>query len=168
MPDEIHEVFQEEVLNAGDVCSNCFRLVRVERPEDERESSDPRSATSVQRSRYQRQDRNTVIAHGPAERASASIGTFCECGCESAYHRIRRDDACPVRDRFHDLAANALRALEAKGIHPSRREFSLGAWGEYLSSGDVDAAISAGIRRGLARASSSSPSAGAEPMVVAD
>jgi len=152
-PDE----YQEHVLNAPDVCSNCFSIVRVER---ERPARGFRPAESF----YARNQATTSVEHVPAETVSETEQVFCECGVASAFDRVwswRDVD----RERFRALLINLLRSVERKGLtiarqpaaahalasHAQRQETEDGA--HVRLECDVDAALADGLLAGLRVAS---------------
>lgn len=125
LPDE----YQEHVLNACDVCRNCFAIVREERDShaptsqfnaaalEEMDVVDrPGNRSSLVRESYWGRDpRHTVVSYFPAETAGACKQIFCTCGVASAFDRYWtwRDIS---RDRFKQLLQNLLRSAERKGL----------------------------------------------------
>ncbi|WP_049979377.1 hypothetical protein [Halolamina rubra] len=151
MPEHPSE-YQEHVLNAPDVCSNCFRLVRVER---ERPASGFRPAETF----YARNQATTSVEHAPADTVSESEAVFCACGAESAFDRIWswRD---VNRERFHELLKHLLRSAERKGLSIARQPAAAHALASHEQRHerddaqvrvecDVDAALADGLLAGL-------------------
>jgi len=68
----MHPVFQERVLDAPDVCRNCYRLVREKRLKPEWRRSD----VSVKEADYSRRRQTTEVAYGPAERTLINCVTY--------------------------------------------------------------------------------------------
>lgn len=147
-PDE----YQEHVLNAPDVCSNCFRLVRVER---ERPASGFRPAETF----YARNQATTSVEHPPADTVSESEAVFCECGVESAFDRTwnwRDVD----RERFRTMLKHLLQSAERKGLSIARQPAAAHALASHEQHrerdgaqvrvvSDVDAALADGLLAGL-------------------
>jgi len=109
------DVYDDRVIAARDVCSNCFRLLRVERVDPTRGG-----LTREYEASYEREQRNTSIEYGPAEVVSEHKGVFCECGVESPRERIW-GDADVDRDRLATLLAQLLRTLRRKGLRVATR-----------------------------------------------
>lgn len=156
-------VFQEQVLNASDVCNNCFGLIREEReqipPEKQRQN---RTYPATQ---LARNPRTTTVEYVPDGKPTRSHAVFCECGCSSAYDRYRSEIV--PRTEFRSLLKTAIQTVESKGVtlsrrHAVRRAIKLGlttntAFPVY----SADRAIAEGIKHGVemisARSDSSSP-----------
>lgn len=147
--------FQERVLNAPDVCSNCLRVIREERAVCE--STDRKSVTSTSLSAYTRVRETTTVSHGPSETASASIGVFCECGVESAFERVFDDgeDRCLASHRVRELVKRAIRTLESKGVTLNRETFAKLAIQHYREKHDVNAALETGTETAIQTAAAS-------------
>jgi len=148
-PDE----YQEHILSAPDVCSNCLRLVRVER---ERPASGLRQAESF----YARNRATTEVDHAPADTVSETEAVFCECGAESAFDRVW-DDRDIGRGRFRTMLKHLLHTAERKGLSVARQPAAAHALASHgqqraTESGatvrvvtDVNAALADGLLAGL-------------------
>ena len=154
----MHPAYQEHVLSAPDVCSNCLRIVREERHQHEPRRSD----VSVQESQWSRRKDTTEVAFGPADTASDQKGIFCECGVEGSFVRVW-DDVDVDRERFRTLLKRLIQTLEHKGVSIHRKAtvaHALDAFerlpvemeGPHRPDTSVDEALSEGVRYGLARA----------------
>lgn len=137
------DVFDDRVLGARDVCSNCFRLVRVERVDPTRGG-----LTREYEASYEREKVNTSIEYAPAETVSEQKGVFCACGVESARERIW-DDGDVDRERLATLLTQLLRTLRRKGLSIATRPAARTARDIFAAEGDVDAALRAGVSAGL-------------------
>jgi hypothetical protein len=104
--------YQERVLNAPDVCSNCLRRTRVER---QQRPDLGRSDVSVRESEWSRNRQETTVEYAPAETASESKGVFCQCGVEGSYERVWADRDVD-RDHFKQLVQRLIATIRAKGI----------------------------------------------------
>jgi len=145
--------YQEHVLSAPDVCSNCLRLVREERTDPARKWRDARSY-------YARNKATTEIDYAPAETVSETEQVFCECGCSSAFDRVWDDRDIGPR-RFRRMLKRLIRSLERKGLSIDRQRMAAHALQAYgpqtTTDGDVririvtdpDAALSQGLNVGL-------------------
>jgi hypothetical protein len=149
------DAFQEHVLNAADVCSNCFSLVRVERERPERKWHPAESY-------YARNEATTTVDHVPAETVSESTQVFCQCGAGSAFTRVWswRDI---TRERFKRLLSNLIQSLQRKGLQLDRQAFAahaLAAFDDYphpesygphreSPAGCIDEALSTGLEASL-------------------
>jgi len=131
-----HDAYQEHVRNAVDVCSNCMRTVRVERVDPTRSG-----LNREYESYYARDEITTEIGYAPARSVTDQKGVFCtHCGTEHHDDRIWddvdfADPELPLdEDRFRELAKNAMRSLEAKGVSIDRHAFAtaaLSAWDDH-------------------------------------
>lgn len=145
-------VLQYHILNAPDVCSNCFSLVRRERVQTK--TTDPKSHASVEKSAYTRVKHTTEVDHTPDGPTTDSIAVFCECGVQSAFEHIIEDaDHCVTMARFKTLLKDALYSLEAKGVTVKRRTAIMLAIQHYRDHNDIIDALESGIEAGV----SSSP-----------
>ena len=132
------EAYQEHILNATDVCSNCLRVIRVERVDPTRDGM-----IREYESHYERHPNNTEIAYGPADSASDVKGVFCDrCGTEGAHDRIWEsedvDDA-----RFEELVKQAIATLDYKGVSIQPRDFAAHALQQRKDDATVDEALGA-------------------------
>jgi len=138
--------FHEHLLEAPDVCANCFSLIREERVDPTR-SGFGRDYEST----YTRRRETTEIGYGPARTPSESKGVFCQCGVES--HRVQHrvwDYTELSRERFKQLLQNAVRTLERKGVTIAQKTLVGHAIQAYDAGANVDGAIEAGLDAGLA------------------
>lgn len=110
--------FQEHVLNAPDVCSNCFRTIRRERAHTE--SRTLRGDVSVTKSAFTRVRQTTSVEYPPGRTATDSIAVFCDCGTESAFDRVWSELDID-RDRFRTLIKHLLRTLDRKAVSVDRQ-----------------------------------------------
>jgi hypothetical protein len=141
--------YQEHVLDAPDVCSNCFRPIRRERSRTT--SATGRSDVSVEKSAYTRVQKHTEVDHHPESTPTKSITVWCDCGTEGAYDRYWEDGdgRCLTKARFERFLARSIRALERKGVSLDRETCIRHALGHYASKHDYDAALKRGIEAGI-------------------
>ena len=145
--------YQEHVLSAPDVCTNCLRLIREERTDPARKWRDARSY-------YARNKATTEIDYAPAETVSQTEQVFCECGCSGAFDRVWNDRDID-RQRFRSMLKRLIRSLERKGLTIDRQRMAahaLQAYGrQHTTADDVrvrivtdpDAALAQGLNVGL-------------------
>lgn len=139
-------VYEDHFLSARDVCTNCLRLIRVERV-------DPVRGGIVNKldSHYERRRRVTQVAYGPGDEPTQSKGVFCECGVESARERIwSGDDVDP--DRFEELLSAALETADRKDITLKRKEAAAYALQAHKDGKGPDEAIATGLEAGVVAA----------------
>lgn len=123
--------YYDEVLGSGQVCSNCFALVRIEYEVGPRD----------------RNRETTEEGYGPAERASEQEALWCECGVEDGRSRIWEDD--DVDDgRFRDLLATLVRTLDARGVTLERHRTVAHSLQARRDGETVDEALAHGVDRG--------------------
>ena len=166
----MYQAFQEHVLNAPDVCNNCFQLIRVERAHTE--SRTLRSDVSATKSAYTSVGvQTTSKEYPPARCASDAWGIFCDCGTESAYDRTW-DDRAPDRERFRTFVQNLLRTLGRKEVSVDRERLAYHALtafnerpqrallGTYIRrpSPKINECLARGMKHGLQRATSAKTS----------
>ena len=146
--------YADHVLDAKDVCANCFRLVRVER-------LDPTKAGFFKdyQKRYERERRNTEIGYGPGDAISQHKGVFCKCGVEGVYPSDRYWNSRVSHERFTDFIRNCLEALTAKGVTVDERKFAEIALVNFDDGCTVDESLSSALDAGLAVAATSSETA---------
>lgn len=150
----IPPVFQERVLNAVDVCSNCFGLIREER--ETVPSQLQKQNRTYPTARYARVQDRTSVEHVPDSEPMHSRVTFCDCGCTSSFDRFRDEIVSP--DRFRELLRTAIETVESKGVSLSRqhainRAMSLGLATETrFPTHSADEAIAEGIEFGVSMA----------------
>ena len=132
------EAYQEHILNAADTCSNCLRVIRVERADPTRDG-----IIHEFESHYERHPRNTEIAYGPAKNVSNVKGVFCDrCGTESAHDRIWRSGDVDD-ERFEELVKQAYATLKHKGVTLQPHDFIAHALQQRRDGADVDEALGA-------------------------
>jgi hypothetical protein len=107
--------YEEVILDAGDVCSNCFKIRAVERIGKARGTL--ANEFSVH---FERRQATTEIGYGPADSVTEQKGVFCvDCGTESPFHRIW--DAEDIdKPRFKDLVVNLEKTLRQKDVDLNR------------------------------------------------
>lgn len=156
-------LYQEHVLNAPDVCNNCFALVRIER--ERTTSATQRSDVSVEKTPYTRVDTTTSVEYTPAETASDSKTVFCECGVESSYHRIwQDDDRCPTMPRFKHYLKTLMRTLDEKGVTLNRETCAGIAIQHYRDENDINQAFSSAVKTAVQTAAANQPRAKASSL----
>lgn len=130
-------VFQREILNASDCCSNCFARQR-------REAVRPRTyepdETYTERVRAQ-----TSVEDVPGPVASDAGRLFCDCGAEKHHTRIW-DDVDVDRSRFVELLVTLLRTLVAKGYRVDQRRVAEVARERYRATRAGSFAIPTGFQ----------------------
>ena len=132
------EAYQEHILNASDVCSNCLRVIRIERVDPTRDGM-----VREYESHYERHRRNTEIAYGPADSVSNVKGVFCDrCGTESAHDRIWRSEDVDD-DRFETLVKQAIATLGHKRVSIQPQDFAAHALQQRRDGATVDEALGA-------------------------
>lgn len=135
---QMSEAYQEHILNAADTCSNCLRVIRVER-------IDPTRDGMVRdfESHFERHRHNTEIAYGPADSVSNVKGVFCDrCGTEGAHERIWRSGDVDD-ERFKELAKQAYATLNWKGVALQAQDFAAHALQQRRDGAAVDEALGA-------------------------
>lgn len=161
--------FQEHILNAPDVCNNCFRSIRRERSHTE--SRDPRQPTSVTKSAFTRIRQTTSVEYPPGATASDCIAVFCACGTEGAFDRVW-DEIDIDRERYHALIQQLLRTIERKEISVDRERIAAHALaafderpqeallGTYIlnPTPTINECLARGLKHGLQRAASAKSS----------
>lgn len=159
-------VFQERVLNAVDVCSNCFGLARVERdrPAHPPKSKNPNTGEwmEIAPARWSRNNQRTTREYVPADRPTDAKNIFCSCGVSGSYTRAR--DEIVSSERFRELLKQAIQTVEQKGVslsreHAVRRALKLGCPSEaQFPAYSADEAIGRGIEYGVEMATVQSQS----------
>jgi hypothetical protein len=143
-------VYHEKILQSGDVCNSCLRIIKRERLEPTRNGLDE-ELESV----FERDPRTTEIAYGPARSASNVKGCFCDrCGTESAYDRIwddEPDDRLSER-RVRELVKAAIRTLEVKGVDIHRPTLARHALQRRDDGEHVDEAIGRAVEAAIVAA----------------
>ena len=147
--------YDEHVLSASDVCSNCLRIIRIERV-------DPARSGMIREyeSHYERNPRTTEIAYGPADSVTNVKGTFCDrCGTEGPYtdDRIwtseRTEDGTLIDTvddaRFETLVKQAIATLDYKGVSIQPHDFAAHALQQRKDGATVDEALGAATEAGI-------------------
>lgn len=160
----MHEILQERIFNAPDVCLNCHRRVRVERERPNHHpvidgAIDYTTPVSVEEATWARDPQTTTVEYGPAEYASESKGIWCACGVEGSYVRIWNDIPVPddgdpdVDDeQFRELVQATIRVLESKGVSLDRLTFARHALEARREGQCVTESLSAGVSHAVAKA----------------
>ena len=152
MPDSTP--YEDHILGARDVCSNCHELIRAERQSPIRRD-DRTQASGAWTTTYERIPKRTSIEYpGVGDDPTQSQAVFCECGVESARERIW--SAADVdRDRFRTLLKATLRTLGAKGVTLRRKETAAYALQAFDDGKGPDAALAEAIDAGIIAAAAS-------------
>jgi len=148
------DIYNEQLVGAPDVCSNCLRIRLVERTEVR-----SRGLTATPESVYTRHRQTTALDHHPSDEPTQDKHLFCDCGVSTA--RTRTWDGSDIdRERFKVLLRRAIRAAEHKGVTLDRERAVkrglanlavLTAW--WLADIDsVDAALADALEYGSAAA----------------
>lgn len=145
-PQHMNGPYADHILDASDVCSNCFRRVRVERVDPVRGS-----LTRELDSHLERNERRTTIGYGPSEAVSESKGTFCECGVEGTHERLW-DPTLVAGEHFRDLVKAAVTTLEEKDVGIKRKETIMYALSHWREHDDVDKALGMALEAGIVAA----------------
>ena len=143
--------YADHVLDAKDVCANCYRLVRVER-------IDPTKAGFFKdyQKRYERERRNTEISYGPGDCISEHKGVFCKCGVEGVYPSDRYWGERVGVETFKDFISNCYETLSQKGVSVDRERFVETAIVNFHDGASVDESLSDALDTGLAVAGAKS------------
>jgi hypothetical protein len=141
--------YADHILDARDVCSNCFRQIRVERVDPVMSRSGLRHALD---SHYSRKRTTTTREyHDSDPNVTHADATFCECGVEGAFERLWTPTDIS-RDRFKTLLKHAIQTLSHRGIELSRerkRETVAYALQSFDDGGDADQAFSEAVEMGI-------------------
>jgi len=156
--------YADYILDARDVCANCFRHVRIERVDPVMARDGLRHALD---SHYSRKRKTTTREyHDSDPNVTHSETTFCECGVEGTHERLWSPTDIS-RERFKRLLKRGLRTLGHKGIQLSydrKRETLSYALLVFDEVGDADRAFAKGIAMGLvAQANSDADADETEP-----
>jgi hypothetical protein len=146
----MHGPYADHILDAADTCSNCHRLIRVERLDPVRGGLNQRMDSHLSRRKE-----TTTAAYGPADVPAESKGVFCDCGTEDAHHRLW-DPTDVTRERFKTLLANALETLEHKDVTLERKETVMYGLSHFDEHNDVDRALATALDAGIVAAVASS------------
>ena len=136
--------YQEHILDAPDVCSNCLRKNRQDRVDPVRGGLGRELD-----SHYERDPRRTTVEFAPHEIPARSKGVFCRCGVEGPHDRVWHPDDVD-REQFKDLLVASVATLEQKGVGIDRRETLAQALHAFDQGADVDHALYHAINYGLA------------------
>jgi hypothetical protein len=145
----MHGPYADQLLDASDVCSNCFKTVRVERIDPTRNGF-----AGEYESSFERKKQTTSIEFVPFGYPTRSKTVFCQCGVSSAHHRVW-DPEDVSEAQLKELIKNALRSLAAKDVTLKPKEtaaYILHCWRDV---GDVDKAFSKGIEMGIVASAAS-------------
>jgi hypothetical protein len=150
--------YNDHILGARDVCSNCFRLIRQEHVSPIRKGDRTRDSgrwtTTFDRIRRRTEVDFADVGDNPTH----AKGTWCRCGVESARERIW-DEADIDKARFKDLLLNALQTLDEKNVTLRRKETAAYALQAFISGGDgVDAALAEAVDAGIVAAAAADAS----------
>jgi hypothetical protein len=138
--------YADYLLDAKDICNNCYRQVKIERVDPVMSRSGLRHDLDVH---YARKKRTTEVEYHDGEPEPAhSRGTFCECGVEGSHQRLWEPDDVS-RDRFEQLLVAAVASAIRKGIGIRRKETLRYALEHFDNEGDVDKALATGLDAGL-------------------
>jgi hypothetical protein len=138
--------YADYILDARDVCSNCFRRIRVERVDPVMSRDGLRHELD---SHYSRHQRNTTREHHDSDpEVTHCDATFCQCGIEGSHERLWRPDDVD-RERFRRLLKRAVKTVEGKGVALRRKETIMYAIQHFKNDADADKAISAGMEAGI-------------------
>ena len=145
-------IYEDRVLGAPDVCSNCFSLIKLERV-DQAKARQPIAAQERElASTYERDENATTVEHGPGEEPAHCAGVFCECGVESARERLWSDGDVD-RNRFKSLLKALVRTLERKDVDLRKDETAAYALAGYDADGvGIDEALATAVDAGVVAA----------------
>lgn len=148
---DLPDTYQEHVLNAPDVCSNCFALVREARQDylPEQAHNGPTleldtvsrpsdGKTFVETSYYGAREETTTEAYDPHSPPTDARDYYCECGTASSYDR-HWDDRDINRDRFREMIKQLVRALRTKQVSVRGRQLAAYALHEFDKRSPVPA-----------------------------
>ena len=145
--------YADYILDARDVCSNCFRKNRVARVDPVRGGLGRDELDS----HYERDRRETTVEYAPHDIPHRSKGVFCACGVEGSHERLW-DPTDVERAQFKRLLQNSIRALERKEVSIKRKEAAMYALSHFDEHDDVDRALATGLELGIVAAAASAPS----------
>ena len=145
--------YQEHVLGARDVCSNCLSLIRAEAASPIRRDDRTRDS-GAWTTNYERIPKRTSVEYpGVGTNPTHAKGTFCTCGVESARERIWSSEDID-RERFRGLVKNVLRTLNEKGVTVKPKETAAYALQAFDDGDGPDAALAEAIDLGIVAAAS--------------
>jgi len=134
------EIYQEKLIGAPDVCSNCLGIRLVDQLQPTRAGMNHELESA-----YSRHKRNTDLDHHPGDEPTDDRHLFCECGVASA--RVRVWDTVD-REKFRTLLKRAVKTAESKGVTLNQKRAFGHALETYDDTGDVDDAIETGLKHG--------------------
>lgn len=141
--------YADHILDARDVCNNCFRHVRVERVDPVMARDGLRHALDAHYSRKRKT--TTREYHDSDPNVTHAEATFCHCGVEGTFERLW-DPETVSRDHFKQLLKRGLQTLDNKGVTLSRerkRETIAYALQTFDDGGDADRAFAEAIEMGI-------------------
>lgn len=137
--------YADHILDANDVCSNCFSKNRVERVDPVMSSSDFRHELD---SHYSRDPKRTTIGFGPSDVPARSKGIFCNCGVEGSFERLWEPKEVS-QDKFKELLKSAVRTLREKDVSLREQETIRYAVSHWKEHDDVDRALATALQAGI-------------------
>jgi hypothetical protein len=141
--------YADTILDARDVCNNCFRKNRVERVDPVMSRAGLRHELD---SHFARDKRETVLDwHDGGERPTEAKGVWCNCGVEGSYDRLWEPNNLD-RERFKTLLKQAVISVEQKGVTLKRRETLRYALSHFDDHGDADQALATALDAGIVAA----------------
>jgi hypothetical protein len=146
--------YADQLLDASDVCKNCFRTIRVERIDPTRNGF-----AGEYESSFERKKQTTSIEYIPFGYPTQSKTVFCNCGVSSAHHRIWEPDEIS-EPQLKKLIKNALRTLASKDVSLKRKETTAYILHWWREAGDVDKAFSRGLEMGIVATAASQTQSG--------
>jgi hypothetical protein len=156
----MHGPYADHILDARDVCNNCFRRTRVERVDPVMSRAGLRHELDAH---YARDKRETVLDwHDGGDRPTEAKGVWCNCGVEGTFDRIWEPDGV-YRARFKDLLTTVVATVEQKGVTVKRRETLRYALSHFDEHEDVDKALATALDAGIVAAAAADDQARAEP-----
>lgn len=148
------DIYNEQLVGAPDVCSNCLRIRLVDRTEVR-----SRGLTATPESVYTRHRQTTELDHHPSDEPTQDKHLFCDCGVSTARARTWTDGDID-REWFKTLLRRAIRAAEHKGVTLDRERTVKRAlanlailtawWRDDIDS--IDAALADALEYGSAAA----------------
>jgi hypothetical protein len=117
------DLYQQELLNASDVCSNCFGRLR-------REAVRPRSKGRPDETYSERVRWQTTVDDVPGPVVHEQQQLFCDCGADGPFTRIWTDHDVDL-ERLIELTEQAFRTLRAAGYQLDARQLGRRAVQEY-------------------------------------
>ena len=163
MPDSDSTPYEDHILGAADVCSNCFALIRQERVSPIRRE-DRTHVSGAWTTTYERIPNQTTVEYpGVGNTPTQSQAVFCACGVESARDRYW-SGADIDRQRFRELLKNVLRTLDEKGVTVKPKETAAYALQAFDDEKGPDAALAEAIDLGIVAAAASDGTASANEL----